>query len=87
MNANNFNFSLTMIMVEDPKIKGYTAFFKQFPNIIAEGDSDEEASMNLMNAVHDVFEFQNMKENNNNLSADYKIIERPLNFTSNEVAG
>ncbi|HPM02811.1 MAG TPA: hypothetical protein PK816_11715, partial [Candidatus Cloacimonadota bacterium] len=51
-------FSLNAILVEDPKLGGFTAFFKQFPNIISEGETEEEAIQNLLNALHDVFNYQ-----------------------------
>ena len=34
------------VLVQDIKIGGYTAYFKQLPNIIAEGDTDNEAMKN-----------------------------------------
>jgi predicted RNase H-like HicB family nuclease len=52
------NLSLDCIMVEDPKVCGYTAFFKIFPNIISEGETVEEAENNLLDAFHDVFKKQ-----------------------------
>jgi len=70
---------LTLILVEDPKIGGYTAFFKQFPNIIAEGDTDEEATSNLMNTVHDVFDHL-AKEESTIPEYQYKVIQKPLNM-------
>jgi hypothetical protein len=81
--AINFNLPLTVIMVEDPKIGGYTAFFKQFPNIVAEGDSDKSAMNNLMNAVHDVFTYQGENENLDEIDGSINVIERPINFISN----
>lgn len=49
---------LTGVFVQDPEGKGYTAFFAQFPNIIAEGDTPEAATQNLIVAVSTVFEYQ-----------------------------
>jgi len=46
------------VLVQDIKIGGYTAYFKQLPNIIAEGDTDNEAMKNLTDAVYDVFMFK-----------------------------
>ncbi len=52
------NFQLTGIFVQDPIDKGFTAFFAQLPNIIAEGDNEEEATRNLIQTVQSVFEHQ-----------------------------
>ena len=52
------NFKLTGIFVQDPNDKGFTAFFAQLPNIIAEGDTEEEATRNLIQTVQTVFEHQ-----------------------------
>lgn len=53
-NTINSKFSLTSILVEDKKTKGFTAFFKQFPDIITEGDTIKEAITNLVHALSDV---------------------------------
>lgn len=53
---------LTGVFVQDAKGEGYTAFFAQLPNIIAEGDTEEDAAQNLINAVKAVFEHQKNEE-------------------------
>ncbi|HMO32344.1 MAG TPA: hypothetical protein PKD90_05710 [Phnomibacter sp.] len=50
------NLELTGIFVQDPQSKGYTAFFAQLPNIIAEGDNEEDALNNLVDTVREVFQ-------------------------------
>jgi len=50
---------VTPIYVEDEKIGGYTVFFKEFPNIIAEGETKEDALDNIIRTVHDVFKYKN----------------------------
>jgi predicted RNase H-like HicB family nuclease len=69
LNPTNMNatmefksIKLDVIMVEDPKIGGFTAFFAQFPNIIAEGESEDEAVTNLNVLVSDVFAHQMNEE-------------------------
>jgi len=42
------------IYVLDEKQGGYTAFFKDFQNIIAQGETLDEAQLNLWNTVYDV---------------------------------
>lgn len=56
------SFKLDVIMVEDPQIGGYTAFFAQFPNIVAEGDTEEESMVNLNELLHVTFEHQRSEE-------------------------
>lgn len=51
-------FQLTGVFVQDPESKGFTAFFAQLPNIIAEGDTEEDATKNLIHTVQVVFEHQ-----------------------------
>jgi hypothetical protein len=42
------------IYVEDPKTGGYTAYFKDFPSIISEGETIEIAQVNLWNTTYDI---------------------------------
>jgi len=55
------SLNLNAILVQD-KSGGYTSFFAQFPNIIAEGDNEDQAIENLFNLVQDVFEHQQKEE-------------------------
>jgi len=76
-----FDFSLTAIMVKDPKIGGFTGYFKQFPNIIAEGETDKDLLNNLMYALGTVMDDKN---NDQSLQTDVPqgFIEKSLEFTS-----
>jgi hypothetical protein len=40
--------------IEDPNLGGYTAFFKDFPNIVTQGETIKEAQTHLWNTTHDV---------------------------------
>jgi predicted RNase H-like HicB family nuclease len=42
------------IYVEDTEAGGYTTFFSEFPEIISEGETVEEAQKNLWNTLFDV---------------------------------
>ena len=53
-----FKSPITAILVKDPHIGGYTTFFAQFPNIIAEGETEDEAMTNLLKLMDEVFEHQ-----------------------------
>jgi len=77
-----FKIPLTIVMIEDARIGGFTAFFKQFPDIVAEGDTDEKAMKNLMNTVYDVFVYKNSVKSNQ-LSLSKNIIEKQIDFYLN----
>jgi predicted RNase H-like HicB family nuclease len=51
--------SLTPIFVEDFRLGGYTVYFKEFPDIISEGETQDEALKNIKNTVFDVFKYKN----------------------------
>ncbi|MDI9312661.1 MAG: hypothetical protein QM541_16085 [Flavobacterium sp.] len=70
------NLQLTGIFVQDPHDKGFTAFFTQLPNIIAEGDNEEDATKNLIQTVQTVFEHQ--KKNN---SPQSNVITKQFNLS------
>ncbi len=42
--------NLTGILIQDPKVGGFTAFLAGMPEVIAEGDNEEEAMVNLFEA-------------------------------------
>ena len=50
---------VTPIYVEDPNLGGFTIFFKEFPNVVSEGETKEEALDNLQRTMHDVFSYKN----------------------------
>ena len=65
----SFTISLDAVIVKDPNIGGYTGFFKQFSNVIAEGETEDEVMENLFKALHDVMlhkskEIEDLKEYN-----------------------
>jgi hypothetical protein len=74
-----FNLPLTLIMVKDPHFQVFTAFFKQFPEIIAEGQNEDDAAKNLMNAVHDVFQYQGQSKQDKQ-DSHLNITEKSINF-------
>ncbi|MBU0846984.1 hypothetical protein KKH23_07305 [Patescibacteria group bacterium] len=43
--------TMEVILVEDPKIGGFTASFAEISNIIAEGKDEETAINNLINTL------------------------------------
>ena len=48
---------VTPIYVEDPK-GGFTIFFKEFPNVISEGETKEEALDSLQRTMHDIYSYK-----------------------------
>ena len=80
---NFFTLPLTIIMVEDPKSGGYTAFFKQFPDILAEGNNEREVKHNLLNTVHDVFRYQSDIKDET-IDPSLKVSKESINFISHE---
>ena len=58
MSVYMLTIPVTPIYVEDPQ-GGFTIFFKEFPNVISEGETEEEALDNLQRTMHDVFSYKN----------------------------
>jgi predicted RNase H-like HicB family nuclease len=50
---------VTPIFVEDKNNKTFTAYFKEFPEVITEGKTMEKALRNLKMAIFDVFKYKN----------------------------
>ncbi len=72
---------LTGVFVQDPDTSGFTAFFAQLPNIIAEGDTEEEATTNLLNTLRTVFQHQkNVELQQKEYSPQSVIITKSFNF-------
>ena len=79
MEANNIE--LTGVFVQDTKSLGFTAFFAQLPNIIAEGESETEAAQNLINTVRAVFEHQKKIDiQQNEICNNGHITTKPFSF-------
>lgn len=45
---------ITIILIEDSKVGGYTGYIKEFPNIPVEGETLEEVKQNLSDVLHDL---------------------------------
>jgi predicted RNase H-like HicB family nuclease len=59
MNPIKIEISVTPIVVEDLNVGGFTAYFKEFPDIVSEGENMTLALLNLTNTVFDVFKHKN----------------------------
>lgn len=81
--ANNHpNFSLISILVQDPKSMGYTAFFKQFPEVLAEGKDEDEALRNLILILQDSLQFKAAQVDEIDMPAG-KVTQKSINFSTN----
>jgi predicted RNase H-like HicB family nuclease len=74
--------SLTSIFVQDPKSKGFTVFFKQFPEVLAEGKDEDEALRNLINILQDSWQYK--ASHCEEIDVPHgKVIEKSVNFSTN----
>lgn len=58
MNNVNSKWAFTAIFIEDPIDKGYTAFFAEYPNVVVEGDTKEEAKEKLFAVMNTVLGYK-----------------------------
>jgi predicted RNase H-like HicB family nuclease len=56
--------SLTGILVEDENEKGFTAFLAEFPEAVAEGETEDEAKKNLFEALVSYLEHKKEESGN-----------------------
>ncbi len=54
---------ITGVLIQDEKSGGYTSYFREFPEAIAEGDSREEAISNLFDALVTMLKFRKHEAN------------------------
>lgn len=50
--------SITGILIQDPDDNGYTAYFAEFPEVVAEGNSEDDAKKNLIEALKIMLEIR-----------------------------
>jgi predicted RNase H-like HicB family nuclease len=53
-----FEINLTGVLIKDNENNGFTGYFAEMPEAIAEGDSPEETTINLFEALKSIFEFK-----------------------------
>jgi len=73
--------SITGVMIQDPDSHGYTAYFAEFPEVIAQGTDLENAKSNLLLAFKSMIEFKS-EEAQDEFEDDDSIITQsyPLSF-------
>jgi predicted RNase H-like HicB family nuclease len=50
--------NITGVLVQDEKTGGFTSYFAELPEVIAEGDTEDEAIKHLFEALQSVLEFR-----------------------------
>lgn len=63
------HLSLTAIFVEDPQ-GGFTGYFAEIPEAIAEGETEKEVEANLLNSLKTILEIR--REENDGISVGAK---------------
>lgn len=81
----SLDISMDCIFVQDTKNGIVTAFIKQLPNILAEGNSTDEALQNLLNALHDVFKHKS-KEKLNDFNKTIHITQKHIHLRTHDCA-
>ena len=69
--------SLNIVMVEDKKLGGYTAFFKQFPEVVVEGENEKEAMSTLIETLQLVLKHDQVAPK---IKLPAHVIERTVEF-------
>jgi predicted RNase H-like HicB family nuclease len=72
--------TLTGIMISDAENKGITAYFAEFPEVIAQGDNIEDAKGNLLDAFRFMLEFK-QSEIEDDEDGDSNITKQSFNLS------
>ncbi len=81
-NKKPYKFELDIVMVKDPKIGGFTGHLAQFPNIITEGETEDDTLENIMNAFHDIMKHWKKNVIPSKPDLENNIIRRSVKFES-----
>lgn len=55
--VNILNRDLTVILIEDRIVGGYTAYFKEYPDVISEGGDQNDAINNITYTIMEYFKY------------------------------
>ena len=80
-----FNFSLELIMLHDSKKRGYTAFFKQFPDVIAQGNTRKDTISNLVNTFQDVLKYWGKTGLPPEFGDQKKVVSKSIDFQTSQL--
>lgn len=61
MTAKKVTINLTGILIKDDGNRGFTAYFAEFPEAIADGETMEEAHANLFNSFKTILETRKLE--------------------------
>jgi predicted RNase H-like HicB family nuclease len=64
---------ITGILIKDPNDQGYTGFFREFPEVIAEGDTKEATKNNLIDNLNYILEYKRREDIKQIPSSEYSI--------------
>ncbi len=67
--AKKVTINLTGILIEDEKDRGYTAYFAEFPEAIADGANEEEAKQNLFEAFKIMLETRRLESYSDDITS------------------
>lgn len=56
------NIRLDLIMIQDEATGNFTAYFAQFPEVVADGTSEDETQRNLIQTLGYYFDFKSKEE-------------------------
>lgn len=70
---------LNIVLVKDPNVGGFSAFCRQFPDIVGEGVDEETATNSLMSIVQGVL---NLNSEVLRQSSWIKLYEKTIVFTA-----
>jgi predicted RNase H-like HicB family nuclease len=68
MTPRKVTLNLTGIIIKDEKERGYTAYFAEFPEAIADGQSAEEVRTNLVDAFKVMLETRKLESYHENIA-------------------
>ena len=75
---------LTAILVKDKKSGGFSAFFAQFPEAVAQGHDEKEAMENMIEVFKIMLLDKKQEIEQTVASNGFDYIEKPFNLTINE---
>ncbi len=67
---------LNLVMIPDNVNGGYGGYYRQFPEVLAQGENETELEVNLVNALHDIWESQKKDDIPGNSNQDKITIEK-----------
>lgn len=79
MSTKTHTLSLTGIIIQDRNDRGFTAYFAEFPEVIADGTTKEEATENLIDALKIMVETRKI-ENDADVTGDGLITKQKFDF-------